>query len=229
MSTGNVSRLILLRHGRTEWNATARFQGQADIPLDELGREQARLAGEALATTSIDEFWSSDLSRAHDTARAVAEPRGMTVRADPAFREIHVGSWEGLTAAEVSRIDPEFGVRYARGEDVRRSETGETTTEVGDRVAAKLRELVEVSEAATVLVGIHGLAAMSGALTFLEFPRASWLSFAPLINCHWIDLRRGPGGDWRIHGWNVGPDGLVDGEQQVRSAEQGLRSMTSGA
>jgi len=223
LSSSGAARLILLRHGRTEWNAAGRFQGQADIPLDELGREQARLAAVALGAEQIDQAWSSDLSRAYETARTVAELHGLPVRTDPALREIHVGTWEGLTSDEVAEIDPAYGQRYASGEDVRRSATGETTVEVGVRVAAKLAEIsVGAADGATVLIGIHGLAALSGALTLLGFPYEAWSRFASLSNCHWIDLRRGPTGAWRQHAWNVGPYGFVDGEQVVRPGEQQL-------
>lgn len=223
-----ASRLILLRHGRTEWNATGRFQGQADISLDSLGREQARLAGLALRDAPISEVWSSDLSRAHETARAVAAHHDLPVRTDRALREIHVGTWEGLTSAQVAELDPTYGQRYASGEDVRRSATGETTREVGDRVAAKLGEIAAGSaDGATVLIGIHGLAALSGSLTLLGFPYEAWFRFASLTNCHWIDLRRGPTGAWRQHAWNVGPEGFVDGEVAVRSTEQELIANTA--
>lgn len=222
-----ATRLILLRHGRTEWNATGRFQGQTDIPLDELGREQARLAAISLASEQIDEVWASDLSRAHDTARTVAEVYGLPVRTDPALREINCGSWEGLTAVQVAELDPAYGERYATGEDVRRSATGETTVEVGDRVAAKLAEIAAgAADGSTVLVGIHGQAALTGALTLLGFPYEAWIRFASLNNCHWIDLRHGPTGAWRQHSWNVGPAGFVDGERKVRPTEQELVGST---
>jgi len=220
---GGAARLLLLRHGRTAWNATGRFQGHADIPLDDLGLAQAGVAAEALRPVRIDEVWASDLARARETARIAVDGRGLPVRTDPALREIHVGEWEGLTAAEVVARDPDFGRRYLAGEDVRRSATGETTSEVGHRVAAALRTITErAADDATVLVGTHGIAAMTGALAFLGLDHGQWLRFASLTNCHWIDLRRSADRPWRIHGWNVGPQGLVDGERMVRPAEQEL-------
>ncbi|HIT74238.1 MAG TPA: histidine phosphatase family protein [Candidatus Avipropionibacterium avicola] len=216
-----ASRVLLLRHGRTSWNATARFQGQADIPLDDLGLEQAQLSARALADVGIDLIWSSDLSRAHQTAQAVADLRQLPIRTDPAFREIHVGSWQGLTLADLREVDPEAAARYARGEDVRRSATGEDTAEVGERVARRLTEVIaEAPDDSTVLVGTHGLAAKAGALTFLEVPFELWSRFDTLTNCHWIDLRRTRRGLWRVQAWNRGPDNFPDGESVVRGTDE---------
>ncbi len=213
-----AKQVILLRHGRTEWNAAARLQGQADIPLDALGVQQAELAAEVLSRRTITEIWASDLSRARVTAQAVAERVGLQVRTDPAFREIHVGQWQGLTLTELHDREPDLADRYAAGEDVRRSSTGETTGEVGDRVAARLKQVIATAaDDATVLVGMHGLAAKTGALTFVGVPHSLWDRFDGLTNCHWIELRRTHQGDWRIHAWNVGPDNFLDGEQPIRT------------
>lgn len=223
-----ASRVLLLRHGRTSWNATARFQGQVDIPLDELGQEQARLSARVLAEEPIDLIWSSDLSRAHQTAQAVADLLAMPIRTDRAFREIHVGSWEGMTLEDLRTVEPEAAARYVQDVDVRRSETGETTVEVGERVAARLRQVItEAADDSTLLIGTHGLAAKTGALTFLGVPATLWDRFESLSNCHWIDLRRTRLGRWRAHAWNAGPDHFPEGELVVRS--QGRPAAEAGA
>jgi broad specificity phosphatase PhoE len=89
-----ATRLLLVRHGESTWNADGRWQGQADPPLSELGAAQARAGAGALA--GIDGVWSSDLARARETAELCA-PAGTAVRSDPRFRERDVGSWTGLT------------------------------------------------------------------------------------------------------------------------------------
>lgn len=215
----SASRLLLLRHGRTEWNADGRFQGQADIPLDEHGRAQAVAAAEALSATPIDHVWSSDLKRALATARQVADQRGLEVHTDRRLREIHVGSWEGLTAADIADIDPEFAAAYARGEDVRRSATGENSVEVASRVGEALREIVARTDG-TVLVGIHGMAARLGMCAFLDFPYETWHTFTGMNNCHWIDLDVDGRGRWRLRGYNVGVLEGNDGERQVNPLER---------
>ncbi|MGD7708149.1 histidine phosphatase family protein [Microlunatus sp. Y2014] len=220
-SRTGATRFILLRHGRTAWNAAGRFQGQADIPLDDVGEQQAQAAADVLVDERIDTIWASDLVRAHATALAVGERHGLPVRTDRQLREIHVGSWEGMTSAEVAELDPSYGERYARGEDVRRSPTGETSSEVGTRVAARLREIAAAEPSgSTVLVGIHGHAAYAGSAALLGMPYEQWKLLGPLSNCHWVDLQRGPSGAWRIAGWNVGPTGMPDGERPVRPGER---------
>ncbi len=94
-----MRRVILLRHGRTEWNASGRFQGQLDSPLDAVGLAQAAAAGTALKPMRPDALVSSDLKRALDTAAVVGAECGLDVTVDQRLREIHLGAWQGLTRA----------------------------------------------------------------------------------------------------------------------------------
>ena len=113
-----AGQLIVLRHGRTEWNATGRFQGQADIPLDHRGLAQANGAARVLAELAPAAIVSSDLRRATQTAGALSELTGLAVALDARLREIDVGSWEGLTIEEILDVDPGLAARYLAGEDV---------------------------------------------------------------------------------------------------------------
>ena len=94
-------RIVLWRHGQTEWNMAGRLQGQTDVPLDEVGREQARIAARLLQSLKPSVIVSSDLSRAVDTARALADLVGLDVLLDEGLRETFVGTWQGLTDAEI--------------------------------------------------------------------------------------------------------------------------------
>ena len=200
-----AGQLIVLRHGRTEWNATGRFQGQADIALDDRGRRQADQAARVLAELAPAAIVSSDLIRATQTAAALADLTGLGVSTDPRLREIHVGSWEGLTFEDVLRVDPELGERYLRGEDVRRSATGETVSEVGVRVARALTTIAETAvDGSTVVVVMHGLAARVGVCQLVGLPTETWKRLGSLHNCGWITLERHRvGGYWRIADYNV--------------------------
>ena len=86
-------RIIFWRHGRTEWNAERRFQGQTDVPLDDLGRKQAAHAAQLLSGLEPDGIVSSDLSRARETAEALAVLTGLSVVTDERLRETYAGQW----------------------------------------------------------------------------------------------------------------------------------------
>src|SRR4051812_50168049 len=93
--SNRARRVVLLRHGRTEWNATGRFQGQMDSPLDGIGLAQAAAAGVAIVPMEPDAIVSSDLSRTADTAAAVSAEVGVPGSLDKRLRGIHLGGWQG--------------------------------------------------------------------------------------------------------------------------------------
>lgn len=200
-----AARLILLRHGETDWNFAGRMQGHLDIPMNETGERQARAAAVALAerhdaTTII----SSDLSRAQGTARALSEITGVPIVTDERLREINVGEWVGLTLPDIIAADPGVGEKLHRGEDVRRSATGETSTEMGQRIAAALREIVEgADDGETVVVVTHGMAARIGSVFFAGGNFADTRLLGGVRNCAWIVLDPGRDAVWRIRQYNV--------------------------
>jgi broad specificity phosphatase PhoE len=100
-----VTTLLIVRHGETDWNAERRWQGHADVPLNERGREQARVLADELTSHRIDAIYTSDLSRARETADIVSARLGVPVVVDPALREIDVGPLEGLTAEEAKAFE----------------------------------------------------------------------------------------------------------------------------
>ena len=114
------TRVFLLRHGQTAWNAEMRIQGQLDIPLDDTGLWQAQRLALALSGEHLDAVYSSDLQRARQTAAPLAAAAGLPVQLDPGLRERGFGSWEGHTYAEMEQRypletrrwrqrDPDFG------------------------------------------------------------------------------------------------------------------------
>lgn len=200
-----AARLVVWRHGRTQWNVDRRFQGQADIGLDDVGRAEAAQAANVLATLQPSALYSSDLDRTRQTAAALARLSGLDVISDPRLREIHVGSWEGLLAEEVAEADPECWERLRRGEDVRRSSTGESVAEVGERVAAALTDIADAAvDDATVVVTSHGLAARAGICRLIGLPPEHWRVLGSLDNCAWAVLEWHRGGHYyRIAGYDV--------------------------
>lgn len=213
----SARRIILWRHGQTDWNHTGRFQGQADIPLNALGLQQARDAAPTVAGYRPTRLIASDLERAQQTASELAALADLPVETDPRFREIHVGEWEGLRLAEVLELDPEFLQREIAGHDSRRGETGESTVEVGERVAGALHEVADEGEESDVLVvAMHGLAIRVGVGAFLGLDLKTSRIFGGVDNCGWVVLDRSRSGSWRLNGYNLLADPHAGGAAQTR-------------
>ncbi|HWR18316.1 MAG TPA: histidine phosphatase family protein [Clostridia bacterium] len=101
-------RLILVRHGQTQWNSVSRVQGRTDIPLNEKGRLQAEAIAKRLESRAFDAVYASPLSRARETAEAITKRCGGTVVLEEDLIEIQFGKWEGMTSAELDRAYPEL-------------------------------------------------------------------------------------------------------------------------
>jgi broad specificity phosphatase PhoE len=149
-----VTTLLLARHGESDWNRSKRWQGFADRPLTDLGRQQAQELADRLDDTELDAVYSSDLRRARDTAEAVAHRKGLQVRTTPDLREVDVGSWSGLTRAEAEARFPEAYARWLEGGEG--WEDGETYQQLEDRVVRAFRNIAAEQEGGRVLVVAHG-------------------------------------------------------------------------
>lgn len=199
-------RIVLWRHGQTDGNLHGRMQGQADVPLNDTGRAQAAEAAPRLAQLQPTRLISSDLSRASETAAALAKVTGLDVSYDPRLREVDVGEWAGLTHHEVTEQFPGFLDALRSGEDFRRSATGETADEVGHRVAAALHEWADASDDEDVLVVVgHGMAWRVGVTYFLGGDYENSRALAGIHNCGWVVLDR-TGPHWRLEAYNVTAD-----------------------
>ena len=108
-----MTRLILIRHGRSTWNAAKRIQGQADPPLDGVGREQARRLADRLRGEEIAELYASPLRRAQETAEIIGEALGVPVVPDERLKEHDAGDFTGLTWEQVTEQYPEVARRWA--------------------------------------------------------------------------------------------------------------------
>jgi probable phosphoglycerate mutase len=149
-----VTELLLVRHGETDWNRDLRFQGHADRPLNETGREQARAIAEELAREKIDAIYTSDLERARETAELIAERAGVPFVLEPQLREIDVGEWQGLTRSEIEERFPD-GMRKWH-EHGHGWEAGETYDELAERVLAAIARIVHQHPDGRVVVVGHG-------------------------------------------------------------------------
>ncbi|MCS6863299.1 MAG: alpha-ribazole phosphatase [Abditibacteriales bacterium] len=171
-----MTRLIFVRHGETAWNVELRFQGQRDTALSARGRVQAQQVAERLRHEPIRAVYSSDLSRAVDTARAIAAVHGLPVVPDAALRERNFGDWEGCTAAEVRARWPDGLQHWQRAPHEYTPPHGESLAAVAARVQAKIRDIVAAHPDATVVIVGHGGSIRAAVLTALNQPLSEWRS-----------------------------------------------------
>ncbi|MGH3687003.1 MAG: histidine phosphatase family protein [Pseudonocardiaceae bacterium] len=192
--------LVLWRHGQSDYNVARRMQGQLDSQLTATGFGQACRAARSLAELIPDVLLTSDLSRAGDTAAVLAAETGMPLWADQRLREIHLGTWQGLTHDEVEALCP-GGLQTWRGSQEWAPPGGETRREVAVRAAHVVAELDAASHGGAVLCTHGGLIAALTPL-LLGLPITGWSVFGGISNCHWtVLLRRGPG--WRLSSYNT--------------------------
>jgi probable phosphoglycerate mutase len=192
---------VLWRHGRTEWNDSRRFQGQTDVALDDVGRAQAVRAADQLASLKPQLIITSDLSRAAETADALARVTGLPVRPTTALRETHGGAWEGQFADDL-KADPIYG-QWLSGEDVPAG-GAETRSDVGARAIGAMGGIVAELEAGRVAVVVsHGgtIRALIG--TMAGLPVEHWRVLGGLANCCWSVLEESRSG-WRLVEHNAG-------------------------
>jgi glucosyl-3-phosphoglycerate phosphatase len=213
-----IRRLVMLRHGQTDFNLGSRMQGQLDTQLSELGRAQAIAAAEVLGKLQPLLIVSSDLRRAYDTAIKLGERTGLEVWVDDRLRETHLGDWQGLTHAQIDAEAP--GARLAWREDATWApHGGESRVDVAARSLPLIAELVsrepewgdENQPDRPVVLVAHGglIAALSAAL--LRLPVANWPVLGGMGNASWVQLSghsdaRGADFDavrWRLDVWNA--------------------------
>jgi len=166
-----MTTILLARHGETEWNRIGRYQGWADPPLNDTGREQARVLAEQLRSTPFDAVYSSDLRRARETAEIVAAPHAVPVVVEPGLREVDVGEWSGLTRAEVER-------RFPGGE----RPGGETREQHAARVLAAAERIARAHPGERILLVSHG-----GTMRALR-THVSDEPHHPIANCAVLEL-----------------------------------------
>jgi broad specificity phosphatase PhoE len=187
-----VTILFLSRHGETDWNAEGRFQGHADVPLNDRGRAQARGLAHRLEATRIDAIYSSDLARSRETAEIVADGRGLPVTALKELREVDVGEWSGLTREEIEARWP--GRSQTWKDEGHGWLEGETYEVMAARVVACLDRVAREHDGDRILyVGhggtLRGVLAHARGITYVQYRRLH----ATIANCslHRVAVRDG--------------------------------------
>jgi broad specificity phosphatase PhoE len=147
--------LILVRHGETEWNVQRRYQGQFNVPLSSVGRQQAERIAERLASQKIDAVYASDLERASETAAIIAAKHNLAVASEPRLRELKFGVLEGLTFDEAQIQYPEMITAWLK--DFNQPPQGAETIDLFNaRIISLLDELKQKHDEETLLLVGHG-------------------------------------------------------------------------
>lgn len=194
-----MTRLCLVRHGETDWNAGKRIQGHIDIPLSAMGHAQARAVGNALKDEGFAAIYASDLTRARQTAEATAHLARTPVQLHVGFRERHYGVFQGLTYAE---CEVRFPAAYAchKSRDPRFAPAGgESLLDFAGRLAYAFDEIARRHRDETVAIFTHGgvldIAYRQAASQSLTAPR----DFAiPNCGINWIEV---VDGCWSLLSW----------------------------
>ncbi|MBO6178378.1 MAG: alpha-ribazole phosphatase [Selenomonadaceae bacterium] len=165
-----MTKVVLIRHGETEWNLLGKYQGQTDIALTDKGREQAKLLAKHFPVKELHAVYSSDLSRAMETAGFVAEKFSLKVRPEPSFREMNFGEWEGLTHKEIATRWEEGLNNFITRPDILKVPNGENFQVLQKRAVKRLYELVEKHDGETVAITAHGGVLRTILAAALEMP-----------------------------------------------------------
>lgn len=196
-------RLVLLRHGQTAWNLELRVQGHHDVELDETGQRQAAAAAPLIAGYDPVRLWSSDLTRARQTAAYVAKETGLEPTYDARLREYYLGERQGLTHAEYDALDPEEFARFRTG-DYDAAPGAESTERVRARMVEALTDLLASLDAGETAVAVsHGAATKVALTAVLGWPDSVADSLRAMGNCGWLILEEQFfGGPLRLSAYN---------------------------
>lgn len=151
-----MTELILVRHGQTVWNETRRYQGQTDIPLSEEGLKQTYKLRERLAAEKIDAFYASDLKRAYETARIIAEPHKKKVILEKDLREINFGEWEGLVYEEIMTKYESIATKFYQNPSQVCIPGGEPCESLLGRCHKLIKTIIVKHPKQRVLIASHG-------------------------------------------------------------------------
>jgi probable phosphoglycerate mutase len=199
-------RVVLWRHGQTDWNVENRFQGHSDIPLNKVGHYQASEAAQVLAALRPDRIIASDLIRAQETAAALAALTDIKVEINPNLRETDGGLWEGKLASENRATHGELFANWYEGGDEPAGVTGERRSDVAKRAVAVI-EKETTNFSGTIVFVTHGGTVRSVLGSILKLPIAQWGVIGGLSNACWSILeltKHHTGSKWYLAEHNAG-------------------------
>ena len=198
----STTKLCLIRHGETTWNAERRLQGHTNIPLNNKGIQQARQMAQAIKNTklSFDALYTSDLKRASDTANAIVELFGVEARVDSALRERHFGALQGLTIQEAPLLQPTIWQAHIARDLEHELDGGESIHQFALRVQTVLDKIQEQHTGQTILLVSHGgTLDMVYRIASKQALSTERVASVPNASLNWITHQEGKG--WSVERW----------------------------
>ena len=165
-----MMKLLLIRHGQTDWNLLGKYQGQTDIALSGEGIRQADLLAQNFPVDTLDIIYTSDLQRAFMTAERLAEKFSAPLYADKALRELNFGAWEGLTYQEITERRPQEVKNLFGAPEKLQIPEGETFLMLQRRAMDKIHEIRAENEGKNVAVVAHGAISKAILTALLHIP-----------------------------------------------------------
>ncbi|HHL72987.1 MAG TPA: histidine phosphatase family protein [Bacteroidetes bacterium] len=156
MQNETTTELIVIRHGQSAWNISNRFQGHIDTELSDEGRQQAVKVAEHLAAEPIEAIYSSDLRRAMETAKPLAQKKGLPVQADTSLRERNMGIFQGLTFRDIAEKFPQEYEKFMTWDPDYLIPEGESSRQKYERTVACFQKIARENAGRTVAVFTHG-------------------------------------------------------------------------
>lgn len=150
-----LAKLYLIRHGEVAWNRENSYIGATDLPLNDQGKKQAALLADRLAHHKIAAVYSSDLTRARETAEIIAERFGLQVITVPAMREVNYGEWEGVSETKLPTSHPDVYHQWRANPTEVRIPGGETFAELRDRALSAFCRIAESHPSEDVVIVGH--------------------------------------------------------------------------
>lgn len=186
-----MTKLLIIRHGQSEANLQGVFVGHTNAPLSELGMRQAESTADYIITHfPVDAVYASDLERAFDTGKAVADRLGLPVTPEPGMREIFAGDWETV---KFDTLTEQYGAPYQvwlRDIGLAQCPNGESTADLQSRIVRTLRKIAEANDGKTVVVATHATPIRTfmhhcSGLPLSEMKNIPWVSNASLTTAHY--------------------------------------------
>lgn len=192
-----MTKIYLTRHGETQWNTLRKMQGHMDSPLTDLGRQQAAWLADRLKDVSIDHIYSSPSGRAMETAELINAHKGLDIRTSDQFKEIYLGSWEGLTQPEIEAFDAERYQHFWYEPESFVPSNGESFEDVIERTSAAMERLAEKHQGESLLIVAHAVV-LKALIAYVEKKEIKDFWKGPFMNSTCLNCFEKTESGWQV-------------------------------